>query len=349
MEAEFDSEEVAGISVDSVLGELQSVLKGKTVDSDSSSESGENLPVTEKDSQSSPQEEKDDRNNKTDEEKIVEHSSVLSVSPNSYVDRPIFFKTSIKKDPGSKLHDQLVKELGSVLRKRNKENGVDPVKEEERKENRKPKPLKSNNSVFANKALIAHLENHLKKSLHKTTVTGKPRAIVNDSNFKEESSGLPNVMESSISGAAQFGVKLRPTSTRLSRLDSVELNGDISPKSPPPSLQTSQCDALVQAKASLAETKLQPKVLSQNSLAGKSNKTVHVTAVGLSSGKRVLSQPKKAVSVDSKPISSKSGDTVFHVATLRREGKHLTQITVSGKVIQMSIKFGHYCEQAKSA
>lgn len=335
MEEEFDAEEVTGISVDSVLGELQSVLKGKIANSESSSESGEDFPLDEKDPQLSPQKEKDDRlcNNRTDEEKIVENSSVSSTSPKSHVDRPIFFKTSIKKDPGSKLHDQLVKELGSVLKKRNKQNGIDPVMEEEKKDNRKPRPLKSNNGVFANKALLAHLENHLKKSLHKTTVTGKPRTIVNDSNFKDDSSNLPNIMESSISGAAQFGVKLRPTSTRTSRVDSIELNDNIPPKSSSPSHQTSQCNTLIQARASLCETQLQPKVLPQTSLTAKTNKTV--TAVELLAGKQILSRPNKAISVASKPTSSQLGGTVFHVSSLRREGKHLTQITVSGKVTQM--------------
>ncbi|XP_062603347.1 filamin-C-like isoform X1 [Saccostrea cucullata] len=369
MEVETDSKEVIEISVDSVLGELQSVLKGKIPESDSSSESEEDVP-TEKDPQS-PQEEKEGHvcNNKTDEEKMVENSSVSPVSPKSFVDRPIIFKSSIKKDPGSKLHDQLVKELGSVLKKRNKENDLDAVKEEEKKvkdektnNNRRPGPLKLNNSVFANKALLAHLENHLKKSLHKTDVAGKPRTSMKDSSFNNDSSNLPNIMESSISGAAQFGVKLRHTQTRTSEGDGVEMNGELSPDSSHTSPQkSSQSEILLQARASLTSTP-QPKVLSQNSLTAKTDKVVvplensrtaktdnvvnppqnsrtaitdkvvvplQNRVVATTESRNIVSQSRKAISVVSKQ-TSQLGGSVYHVSSLKRDGKHLTQISIGG-------------------
>lgn len=342
MEVEAEDKEVVEISVDSVLGELQSVLKGKITESDSSSDSDEEEdPIKNGLSTEDAQE----QGNKTDEEKIVENSSGSPVSPSSYVERPIFFKSSIKKDPGSKLHDQLVKELGSVLKKRSQQNGdLDPVKEEEKKvkddsNNKKPGPLKAN-SVFANKALLAHLENHLQKSLHKTTVAGKPRSSVNDSSFENKPNDLPDIMESSISGAAQFGVKLRPTQKRVQKAENPVISAGISSTSSPQLHQeSSQSDILLQAKASLTGTKLQQH---SKSLTVKTDKNIIVPTVYSYREKTVtINNTTKPPSVEliklhdnkvSKHTSVKTDDNVFHVSTLKKEGRHLTQINISGAV-----------------
>lgn len=343
MEVEAEDKEVVEISVDSVLGELQSVLKGKFTESDSSSDSDEEEePIK---NGLSREDALQEHSNKTDEEKIVENSSGSPVSPSSYVERPIFFKSSIKKDPGSKMHDQLVKELGSVLKKRSQQNGdLDPVKEEETKvknnsNNKKPGPLKAN-SVFANKALLAHLENHLQKSLHKTTVAGKSRSSVNDSSFDNKPNDLPDIMESSISGAAQFGVKLRPTQKRAQKSENIITSAGISSTS---SLQlhqeSSQSDILLQAKASLSGTKVQQP---SKSLTVKTDKNTIVPTVSSFREKNVTTNNStKPPSVEllkfhdnkvSKNTSVKTDDNVFHVSTLKKEGRHLTQINISGAV-----------------
>lgn len=333
MEVEAEDKEVVEISVDSVLGELQSVLKGKITESDSSSDSDEEEdPIKNGLSTEDAQE----QGNKTDEEKIVENSSGSPVSPSSYVERPIFFKSSIKKDPGSKLHDQLVKELGSVLKKRSQQNGD---LDQDDSNNKKPGPLKAN-SVFANKALLAHLENHLQKSLHKTTVAGKPRSSVNDSSFENKPNDLPDIMESSISGAAQFGVKLRPTQKRAQKAEHPVISAGISSTSSPQLHQeSSQSDILLQAKASLTGTKVQQP---SKSLTVKTDKNIIVPTVYSYREKTVtINNTTKPPSVEllklhdnkvSKHTSVKTDDNVFHVSTLKKEGRHLTQINISGAV-----------------
>ena len=408
MEVEGETKEVIEISVDSVLGELQSVLKGKFTESDSSSDSSsesEEIAYFPK-SSNEHQYEQDTSvcSNKTDEEKIVENSSGSPVSPSSFIERPIFFKSSIKKDPGSKLHDQLVKELGTVLKKRNNPNDLDPVKEEEKPvkdvskgNNRRPGPLKAN-SVFANKALLAHLENHLKKSVHKTTVAGKPRSSVNDSSFQEDSEELVDIQESSIAGAAQFGVKLRSTQKRtLKAADISDVNCDIAAAVSPPlsPLESSQSEILIQARTKLQhktgpplhqnkgpsleyikgqslqhnrgtspqhndgpslqhnkEPSLQPiegpslqnkKGPSQNSVNSKTDEvTTSINMSSTSSRKKTVTHSPNSHSVSLSKIndfevprlisSSKSDDGIFHVSTLKREGKHLTQINILGRV-----------------
>ena len=392
MEPDGETKEVIEISIDSVLGELQSVLKGKITESDSSSDSSsesEEIAYFPK-SSNGHQYEQDTSvcSNKTDEEKIVENSSGSPVSPSSFIERPIFFKSSIKKDPGSKLHDQLVKELGTVLKKRNNPNDLDPVKEEEKPvkdvskgNNRRPGPLKAN-SVFANKALLAHLENHLKKSVHKTTVAGKPRSSVNDSSFQEDSEELVDIQESSIAGAAQFGVKLRSTQKRtLKAADISDVNCDIAAAVSPPlsPLESSQSEILIQARTKLQHKTGPPlhqnkgpsleyikgqslqhnrgtspqhnegpslqnnKGPSQNSVNSKTdevNTSVYMSST--SSRKKTVTHSPNCHSVSLSKIndievsrlisSSKSDDGIFHVSTLKREGKHLTQINILGRV-----------------
>ena len=416
MEADGETKEVIEISIDSVLGELQSVLKGKITESDSSSDSSsesEEIAYFPK-SSNGHQHEQDTSvcSNKTDEEKIVENSSGSPVSPSSFIERPIFYKSSIKKDPGSKLHDQLVKELGTVLKKRNNPNDLDPVKEEEKPvkdvskgNNRRPGPPKAN-SVFANKALLAHLENHLKKSVHKTTVAGKPRSSVNDSSFQEDSEELVDIQESSIAGAAQFGVKLRSTQKRtLKAADISDVNCNIAAAVSPPlsPLESSQSEILIQARTKLQHKtgpplqqnkepsleyikgqslqhnrgtspqhndgpslqhnkgpSLQPikgqslqhnkgpsvqhnKGPSQNSVNSKTDEvTTSVYMSSTSSRKKTVTHSPNSHSVSLSKIndfevpglisSSKSDDGIFHVSTLKREGKHLTQINILGRV-----------------
>lgn len=440
MEADGETKEVIEISIDSVLGELQSVLKGKITESDSSSDSSsesEEIAYFPK-SSNEHQHEQDTSvcSNKTDEEKMVENSSGSPVSPSSFIERPIFYKSSIKKDPGSKLHDQLVKELGTVLKKRNNPNDLDPVKEEEKPvkdvskgNNRRPGPPKAN-SVFANKALLAHLENHLKKSVHKTTVAGKPRSSVNDSSFQEDSEELVDIQESSIAGAAQFGVKLRSTQKRtIKAADISDVNYDTAAAVSPPRspLESSQSEILIQARTKLQHktgpplqqnkgpsleyikghslqhnrgtslqhnegpslqhnkgpslqhnkgSSLQPikgqslqhnkepslrhnkgpslqpiegpslqnkKGPSQNSVNSKTDEvTTSVYMSSTSSRKKTVTHSPNSHSVSLSKIndievsrlisSSKSDDGIFHVSTLKREGKHLTQINILGRV-----------------
>lgn len=392
MEADGETKEVIEISIDSVLGELQSVLKGKITESDSSSDSSsesEEIAYFPK-SSNEHQHEQDTSvcSNKTDEEKMVENSSGSPVSPSSFIERPIFYKSSIKKDPGSKLHDQLVKELGTVLKKRNNPNDLDPVKEEEKPvkdvskgNNRRPGPPKAN-SVFANKALLAHLENHLKKSVHKTTVAGKPRSSVNDSSFQEDSEELVDIQESSIAGAAQFGVKLRSTQKRtIKAADISDVNCDIAAAVSPPlsPLESSQSEILIQARTKLQHKTGPPlqqnkepsleyikgqslqhnrgpssqhnegpslqnnKGPSQNSVNSKTDEvTTSVYMSSTSSRKKTVTHSPNSHSVSLSKIndievsrlisSSKSDDGIFHVSTLKREGKHLTQINILGRV-----------------
>lgn len=109
----------------------------------------------------------------------ISHSSDQTNSPTSprsetlspLLAQPIIFKSSIKKDPGSKLHDQLVKELTTVLKKRNNVERT-PSEEEHTKSvhlggihDKNQNGGKPTKTVFANKALLANLENHLSQTL----------------------------------------------------------------------------------------------------------------------------------------------------------------------------------------
>ncbi|ESO98830.1 hypothetical protein LOTGIDRAFT_231196 [Lottia gigantea] len=104
------------------------------------------------------------------------------VSSNSAIPYPMFFKRS-KKDPGSKQYDALVAELRTVLNKRKlgRSNsiieGVDKIDQFESnlKESKKfSKSVDNLNGVFANKALLNHLENHLKGTLSKRFADANP-------------------------------------------------------------------------------------------------------------------------------------------------------------------------------
>ncbi|KAK3094337.1 hypothetical protein FSP39_000435 [Pinctada imbricata] len=180
--------EVKEIQVDDVLGELRDILKDKCFgDDDESSEDDEIKEafkdVLETEARVSSATEAGSIN-KTDEEKMEESGVASSppVSPGSHnaiLDKPIFFKTSIKKDPGSKLHDQLVKELGSVLKKRAVERDPEAAKVEEKKNARRNEDVEERKQISAdkpvgkilqNKVLLANLENHLKRSLHKINI-----------------------------------------------------------------------------------------------------------------------------------------------------------------------------------
>ena len=97
---------------------------------------------------------------------------------NAFIPHPIFFKTSIKKDPGSKLHDALVSELSTVLKKRDDPNS--DLKENDKSEASKSDSDKSKfprrrisakgNKVLGDKALRQHLEDHLTRTLHKNKI-----------------------------------------------------------------------------------------------------------------------------------------------------------------------------------
>ena len=199
-----------GINVDDVLGELRDILKDKYTESESSEDEEIKEAFGDLEGPNSlwddvttngygiPQGDLTANGyNKTDEEKMVESglakSPPTSPSYNPVHDRPIFFKTSIKKDPGSKLHDQLVKELGSVLKKRVIEKDPDAKIEEEKKdvhlvadseERRQISADKPVGKILQNKVLLANLENHLKRSLHKINI--KQRSSLHDADLDSD-------------------------------------------------------------------------------------------------------------------------------------------------------------------
>ena len=103
---------------------------------------------------------------------------------------PIFFKTSIKRDPGSKLHDALVSELQTVLRKRDgsenstgKTDSSKPDFEGDKTTARKF-PVRrisaKGNRLLGNKALLAKFEDQLNRTLHKNKVFERQRLKVLD-------------------------------------------------------------------------------------------------------------------------------------------------------------------------
>lgn len=116
-----------------------------------------------------------------DSDKISEASTPISPTKDkraeTFIPHPIFFKTSIKKDPGSKLHDALVTELSSVLKKRDDPKGTstdgkDDANNSDQDKFKIPKKRISakGNKVLGNKALLATLEDHLTRTLHKNKI-----------------------------------------------------------------------------------------------------------------------------------------------------------------------------------
>jgi hypothetical protein len=141
--------------------------------------------------------EKDTNSERKDGETIsaaaVPNTTKGPISPHSFIPHPIFFKTSIKKDPGSKLHDQLLKELGSVLKKKDKngedgktadkENENDDSNTESKKDDVKfPKRRVSakGNKILGNKALLANLENQLQRTLNRNKIFQRQKLKVVD-------------------------------------------------------------------------------------------------------------------------------------------------------------------------
>ncbi|WAR28213.1 FLNC-like protein [Mya arenaria] len=119
-------------------------------------------------------------NNETKEVKDIPEPPKLPSNPKNLIQQPIFFKTSIKKDPGSKLHDQLIKELGQVMRKK-EGKGIDDDKKDDNDETVNDKGVKfpkrrvsaTGNKILANKALLASLESQLQRTLHKNKIFQK--------------------------------------------------------------------------------------------------------------------------------------------------------------------------------
>ena len=113
---------------------------------------------------------KDDSNTENSDKVHVRDVKAPDRKSEGFIPHPLFFKTSIKKDPGSKLHDALVQELSTVLKKRDH-----PSKEPEKVESKdtekdgvkfpKRRISAKGNNVFGNKALMATLENHLTRTL----------------------------------------------------------------------------------------------------------------------------------------------------------------------------------------
>ena len=115
-------------------------------------------------------------------------SPPVKIPVDNFIPHPIFFKTSIKKDPGSKLHDQLISELGSVLKKRDgssddKKGSTDSgeIKDDrDRASINFPKRRVSakGNKVLGNKALLASLESQLQRTLGKNKIFQRQRLKV---------------------------------------------------------------------------------------------------------------------------------------------------------------------------
>lgn len=110
-------------------------------------------------------------------------------SPVPFIPHPIFFKTSIKNDPGSALHDQLLKELGSVLKKKtNKSEGGTENNNEKTDSFEKRDGLKlpkrrvsaKGNKVLGNKLLLANLENQLQRTLNRNKIFQRQKLKVVD-------------------------------------------------------------------------------------------------------------------------------------------------------------------------
>ena len=237
VDAESDAK---GINVDDVLGELRDILKDKYTESESSEdeeikeafrdlEGPNGIPlggdVTTND-YGIQGDVTANGYNKTDEEKMVESglakSPPTSPSYNPVHDRPIFFKTSIKKDPGSKLHDQLVKELGSVLKKRVIEKDPDAKVEEGKKdvhlvadseERRQISADKPVGKILQNKVLLANLENHLKRSLHKINI--KQRSSLHDADLDSDKTDPVLELQNAAKSLKHHEVKRDETGARF--------------------------------------------------------------------------------------------------------------------------------------
>lgn len=160
-----------------LLDELRGAIKDKYINFDSDGETysdveeDKKLPLTEKVDNS---DEKDDNEiaGKSKEEILKRISSIgVSIAP---IPKPIFFKTSIKKDPGSKLQDELVKELETVLMSRDGAN----IKEIKNNQNKTSyKPVKKPQSVrkMFDSNVLANLENHfLNRTMQKKIEKERP-------------------------------------------------------------------------------------------------------------------------------------------------------------------------------
>ena len=150
-------------------------------------------------------------------------SATVDKKSETFIPHPIFFKTSIKKDPGSKLHDALVNELSSVLRKRDDTNDTGTAKESVNKEETESGSDKSKfprrrisakgNKVLGNKALLATLEDHLTRTLHKNKIFQRQSLKVlglETIEIKQETkSGEPN-QEINVSKEPQGNIPIAP-------------------------------------------------------------------------------------------------------------------------------------------
>ena len=171
-------------------------------------------------------------------------ASTGPTSPRDLLQVPIFFKTSIKKDPGSKLHDQLIKELGVVMRKRERKNNGEPENDNNNddKENEdtgvkfpRKRISASGNKVLANKALLANLENQLQRTLHKNKIFQRQKLKVVDLETVEVGGGdgeelrvaspTGGIMDISAVDTEQHktGAKLILDTSRLQRSESVNV------------------------------------------------------------------------------------------------------------------------------
>lgn len=190
-----------------LLDELKGVLKEKYIDFESDGESysentAENEALKELDGVVDSSEKNEIRNEK--EETLKRISAVgVAIVP---MTQPIIFKTSIKRDPGSKLQDELVKELNSVLSNRDGVKRTASLKES--KDAHKiasytKKPVQKPNSVrkLFDSNMLANLENHfLNRTLQRKPEKDRPSLKENSfeiSKLSEESAECNNLPKES--------------------------------------------------------------------------------------------------------------------------------------------------------
>lgn len=184
-----------------LLDELKGVLKEKYIDFESDGESysentAENEALKELDGVVDSSEKTEIQNEKEETLKRISAIGVAIVP----ISQPIIFKTSIKRDPGSKLQDELVKELNSVLSNR---DGVKESKNANKIASYTKNPVQKPNSVrkLFDSNMFANLENHfLNRTLQRKPEKDRPSLKENSfeiSKLSEESAECNNLPKES--------------------------------------------------------------------------------------------------------------------------------------------------------
>lgn len=182
--SKYDSGNV--MNVGDVLGELRNIIKDKYIEPIESS-------ITYTSDSEMMQTKTIELSINDDSDSVISTSELKSpttrspVSPtSSLLSQPIIFKTSIKKDKGSKLQDQLVRELSTVLKKRSNVDRTTSVSTSDKKET----PRKIGKILDKNKALVANLEKHFNRTLQARA--DKQRQSVHKLNNGSDYADLPS-------------------------------------------------------------------------------------------------------------------------------------------------------------